>query len=267
MECVDLEVVKVKQLEECFFTLTLESPGWDYSPGQFIMIRPLCWGYDPFLPRPFSISTMDSETLEIFFQVLGRGTQKLANLRPKDKVKVWGPLGKGFNINEELPILILAGGMGIAPFIGLIRNHPYPENIEIIFGHRKPLSCYPLKNISKKILLWTIMDKDEKDLYRLKRAIEVKIEGYSSDGQILACGPQPFLNMIHKVCISKKTQLQISLERPMACGFGVCLGCSIPGDNDKNFQVCTHGPVFKCEDLSHYCNIEENSDLSETLRP
>ncbi len=253
IECVDLRVLELVPLDgKEFFILRLCSPKWKYRPGQFVMIRPISWGYDPFLPRPFSISNLDEDKLEIFFQVRGRGTKKLAELSPNDVVKVWGPLGNGFEIDKSLPILILAGGMGIAPFLGLIKNHPYPENIEIIFGHRKDLSCYPLKNISKKILIWTIRDRTERDLLRLKKAIQVKIEGYSADGQIFACGPLPFLKMVHTLCISKKTQLQISLERPMACGIGVCLGCSIPGPFNKNFQVCKHGPVFKCEDLTTF---------------
>ncbi len=254
IECIDLRVLELVPLDgKEFFILRLCSPKWKYRPGQFVMIRPISWGYDPFLPRPFSISNLDEDKLEIFFQVVGRGTKKLAELRPNDVVKVWGPLGNGFEIDESLPILILAGGMGIAPFLGLIKNHPYPENIEIVFGHRKNLSCYPLKNISRKILIWTIRDRSERDLLRLKKAIQVKIEGYSADGQIFACGPLPFLDMVHTVCTSKKTQLQISLERPMACGIGVCLGCSIPATSNKNFQVCKHGPVFRCGDLTTFC--------------
>ncbi|GAB6887415.1 dihydroorotate dehydrogenase electron transfer subunit [Desulfothermus okinawensis JCM 13304] len=252
--CLDLKVLEVAPVGgEEFFILRLSSPKWNYKTGQFVMLRPHSWGYDPYLPRPFSISDMDDEKLEIFFQVVGKGTKKLSQLRPGDKVKVWGPLGNGFKIDKSLPILILAGGMGIAPFLGLIKKHPKPENIEIIFGHRKDISCYPLKNISKKILIWTIRDKNQRDLMRLKKAIQIKIEGYSSEGQIFACGPLPFLNMVHTVCSTKKTQLQISLERPMACGIGVCLGCSIPGPGDKNFQVCTHGPVFYCEELTNFC--------------
>ncbi|GAB6161864.1 dihydroorotate dehydrogenase electron transfer subunit [Desulfothermus naphthae] len=255
MECVDLRVLELLSMDgKEFFILKLSSPKWPYKTGQFVMVRPISWGYDPFLPRPFSIANLDEEKLEIFFQVVGRGTKKLAELRPDDMVKVWGPLGNGFEIDESLPILILAGGMGIAPFLGLIKKHPYPENIEIIFGHRKDISCYPLKNISRKILLWTIRERTKSDLLRLKKAIQVKIEGYSSDGQIFACGPLPFLDMVHEVCVTKKTQLQILLERPMACGIGVCYGCSIPGPIpglfNKNFQVCKHGPVFRCEDLS-----------------
>ncbi len=254
IECLDLEVLEVLSLDgKDFFRLRLSPPKWEWNTGQFVMIRPLSWSYDPFLPRPFSISQLDNEKLEIFFQIVGKGTKLLSQLKNGDKVKVWGPLGHGFKIDLNLPILILAGGMGIAPFIGLVKNHPHPEKLELIFGHRRDLSCYPINELSKKILIWTVRDASQRDIERLKRAIQVKVEGYSSEGQILACGPLPFLNMVHNSCISKQTQVQISLERPMACGIGVCLGCSIPGPSGENFQTCKHGPVFKCEDLSTVC--------------
>ncbi len=250
IECIDLEVTEIISLHKNFYKLRLTPPKWDWNVGQFVMIRPNDWGFDPFLPRPFSISQLDDEKLEIFFQVVGRGTYLLSHLKPKNKVKVWGPLGKGFKINLNLPILIIAGGMGIAPFVGFIKNHPNPEKIEVIFGHRMPLSCYPISEFPKQILIWTIEDKNEKDLEKLKRAIKVKIEGYSSDGQILACGPLPFLKMIFSECYTKRTHVQFSLERPMACGIGACLSCVIPSPHGENFKVCMDGPVFLCEDLS-----------------
>jgi len=251
IECLDLEVLDIVSLDgKNFFKISLSSPKWQWTTGQFVMIKPLLWGYDPFLPRPFSISQLDEEKLEIFFQVVGRGTLSLSRLKKGDKVKVWGPLGQGFKIDLNLPILIIAGGMGIAPFIGFIKNHPSPEKLELIFGHRKDLSCYPIKELSKKILVWSIKDSSEKDLEKLKRAIAVKIEGYSSEGQILVCGPLPFLKMVYKLGVLKCNRIQMSLERPMACGIGACLGCSIPGPQETNFQVCSHGPVFQCKDLT-----------------
>lgn len=253
IECLDLEVIEVARLEKNFFKLKLASPKWEWNVGQFVMIRPNDWGFDPFLPRPFSISQLNDEKLEIFFQVVGRGTYLLSHLKPGNKVKVWGPLGRGFKIDLNLPILILAGGMGIAPFVGLINNHPNPEKIEVIFGHRMPLSCYPISEFPKRLLMWTIKDKNPEDLEKLKKAIKIKVEGYSSEGQILACGPLPFLKMIYTECHTKRTQVQISLERPMACGIGACLSCAIPSPYGENFKVCSDGPVFLCESLSYFC--------------
>lgn len=253
IDCIDLEVIDVISLHEKFYKLQLTPPNWEWKVGQFIMIRPNDWGFDPFLPRPFSISSLDNEKLEIFFQVVGRGTHLLSHLKPGNMVKVWGPLGRGFNINLNLPILILAGGMGIAPFVGLITTHPNPEKIEVIFGHRMPLSCYPIDEFPKRLLMWTIEDKTPNDLEKLKKAIRIKIEGYSSEGQILACGPLPFLKMIYSECHTKRTQVQISLERPMACGIGACLGCVVPGPIKDNLKVCSDGPVFLCESLAQLC--------------
>ncbi len=250
---VEYTTVEVKDIEstdnERFFWLVLSSPGWKWIPGQFIMIRPQSWEYDPFLARPFSIANMNEKEMRIFFQVVGRGTQKLAQLNPGDRVNIWGPLGRGFKIDYERPLLLIAGGIGLAPFIGIIKNHPHPENVELIFGHRRDIKHYPISEISRRILVWCVQDKSQKDLERLRKAVRVKIEGYSPEGQIFACGPLPFLKMIHDICSAQRASVQVSLERPMACGIGVCMGCSIPGQGESSYHVCTQGPVFFCNEL------------------
>ncbi len=241
-----LKVIENIKLDKdgLFFHLVLESPKWKWIPGQFLMIKPIAWEDDPFLPRPFSIADMDESFLHIYYQVVGRGTRLMSLLKKKDEVLVWGPLGCGFEFNKNEDLLLLAGGMGIIPFLGLVNHHPNPDIIELIFGHRHPLQCYPYKEISEKVLAWNIMDNRPKDLEKLKKAIMVKIENYAKFGKVFACGPKPFLKMVHEFVIKYKAKAQFSLESVMACGIGACLGCVIV-DKDNNFvQVCQKGPVF-----------------------
>lgn len=78
-----------------FFALRLERPGWkSWAPGQFVMIRPQGWALDMPWARPFSICRVSTNELVIFFQVSGRGTEKMAALRRGDRVHLWGPLGQ-----------------------------------------------------------------------------------------------------------------------------------------------------------------------------
>ena len=247
----DLRVQELVSLDGSeFYWLRLSPPNWSWTPGQFIMFRPQTWTADPFLARPLSIADLNEHALTLYWQVVGNGTRKMTQLRPGDHIRVWGPLGHGFDYDPEIPTLLLAGGMGIAPFIGLIRHHPKPENLELIFGHRRDLSSYPVPELSKRVLTWNLQDRTRKDLARLEKAIRVKIQGYAFDGRILACGPRPFLQMISRLSRENGARTQVSVETPMACGHGVCLACSIRGAGGEMYQACTDGPVFPVEQLA-----------------
>ena len=248
--CTTLKVLTLTSSKDSrFHTLKLSPPGWSWTPGQFVMIRPAHWDHDPLGGRPLSIGDLDDQALHLYFQVVGKGTSLLARLKPGDEVLVWGPLGRGFDINPNLPTMLLAGGMGIVPFVGLARHHQRPENIEILFGHQYDVRSYPFQGIEKRILAWNIQDRTEKDLEKMKRALEIKIKGYSPDGAILACGPRPFLEKIQAEAARYGARAQLSLETFMACGMGACLGCSILTTSGEYRQACQDGPVFWSSDI------------------
>jgi len=247
----DMRVQELVSLDGSeFYWLRLNPPNWSWTPGQFVMLRPQDWSADPFLPRPLSIADLNEHALSLFWQVVGKGTRKMTHLRPGDRIRLWGPLGRGFDYDPDIPTLLLAGGMGIVPFIGLIRNHPKPENLELIFGHRQDVANYPLAELSKRVLTWNLQDRTRKDLARLERAVRVKIQGYSGDGRVLACGPDPFLRMVSRLSRESGARTQICMETPMACGHGVCLACSVSGAGGETYQACTDGPVFAADQLA-----------------
>jgi dihydroorotate dehydrogenase electron transfer subunit len=250
-ECRTLRVlgISVSARDRRFFRLRLSSPGWSWDPGQFVMLRPHKWSHDPFGPRPFSIADQDGESLCIYVQITGKGTEMLSRLCPGDEVLAWGPLGRGFTVEPELPTLLLAGGMGIAPFVGLVRHHPRPQNVEILFGHRHDIANYPFEEMSRIVLSWSIQDQTQEDLEKLKRAVQVKVDGYAGDGRIFACGPLPFLRMVQNICTGCRGRCQLSLEKPMACGVGACLGCVVKSSGGEHLQACLHGPVFEAADI------------------
>ena len=232
-----------------FHHLVLDPVHWEWTPGQFLMLRPQTWTLDPFSSRPFSIADLDAEGLHIYYQVVGKATRQMNALQPKDQVTVWGPLGRGFAFDPETPTLLLAGGMGIIPFLGLIRSHPKPANLELLFGHRHELKNYPYQEIADTILVWNLQDKTAKDLKKLHKALQVKIEGYSRDGVILACGPVQFLRVIQDLALENRASCQISLETTMICGVGACLGCAVGTQNGQQKQACVDGPVFAAEEI------------------
>lgn len=248
--CQTLRVVELNRLgTDLFFQLILQPPDWEWTPGQFVMLRPASWEQDPFGARPFSIADLNAQGLHIYFQVVGRGTKLLSRLEPGEEVTVWGPLGQGFAFQAESPLLLLAGGMGLAPFVGLVRTHPAPMNLELIFGHRKDLAGYPFQQLEHKTLAWSFQDKNAQDLQELNRMLALKIQGYAREGEVLACGPLPFLRMVKELGATHGARVQISLETTMMCGMGACLGCVVVGEQGGNLKTCSQGPVFRAEEV------------------
>ena len=227
--------------------LRLSPPGWNsWRPGQFVMLRPLAWGPELTWGRPFSICACDGQGLSIFYQVVGRGTTRMADLQSGDKVVAWGPLGNGFSPAPG-PLLLLAGGVGIAPFVGLGMTHPGPEALHLAFGHRLPLTQYPWDLLPRAMTKESHLDAGPGDLERFVARLEALVRSHASKGAILACGPLPFLRTVQQLALKHGAQAQLSLENRMACGVGACLGCVTETPDQGRVQICTHGPVFPAD--------------------
>ena len=79
--CLDLKIKEISfSCSQDFCHLYLEPPGWQFTPGQFVMLRPCAWERDPLWPSPFSICELTDDYLHIFFQIVGRGTELLSHL-------------------------------------------------------------------------------------------------------------------------------------------------------------------------------------------
>lgn len=234
-----------------FFALRLSHPGaqggWqDWQPGQFVMLRPENFGRELVWARPFGVCHLTSRHMVCFIQVVGRGTARLSQLRPGDQVDVWGPLGNGFAQEADTPTLLLAGGMGIVPFVGYAHKHPQPWNLTMLFGHREKLDCYPVDSINERIAVDTFLENGPADLEEYLAQIRERMaETSDQNGLVLACGPLPFLRAVQAMSAETGARCQLSLENRMGCGVGACLGCVTkhPG-LDLPVQVCTRGPVF-----------------------
>ncbi len=259
------------------FTLTLRAPEWNnWHPGQFVMIRPQsAFRPDVIWARPFSISQMDDAELRVVFQVAGRGTRGLLSLERGELVTVWGPLGNAFAVSRSGPALLLAGGIGIAPFVGYIGRHPAPETLRLEFGHRLHLECYPFAdclaaNCSDEtgagkavIAARNYHETCPEDLTRFVAAMADAVgDTAARNGLVLACGPMPFLKSVKQLAGQFKARCQISLETRMACGVGACLGCVVKSTAAKTapdaasvpeafsyVQTCTNGPVFWADQI------------------
>ena len=245
--------------QTAFFALRLTPPTWEsWKPGQFVMIRPSQAGSELLWGRPFAICRVTKSDLVLFFQVKGRGTSAIARLQPGDTLNVWEPLGNAFAIEPQTPTLILAGGIGIAPFVGYVQAHPTPWDITMEFGHRLPLECYPVDSINERALVEAHLETSPDDRMAFLEKIDERIKSHAEKGLVLACGPTPFLREIQRISLKYKARTQMCLETRMACGVGACLGCVVKTADPSAsgaapstmVQTCTCGPNFWADSIS-----------------
>jgi len=244
-------VDKVIELDNQIFLLRIYCPEVSsiINPGEFLNIRVSDSKY-PLLRRPFSVCDVEGDYFYLMFNILGEGTKILASKLPGDEIDILGPLGKGFNLEGDYKTaVIVAGGLGAAPFPFLIRKLGDKKNITSFTGGKtdKDVITYGMKNVK--------VATDDGSLGFNGNVVQLLEENLSSlNGdkiKIFACGPNAMLRRLKEFSIKNNLDCEASTECAMACGFGICQGCPIENVNDssKYFLVCKDGPVFNVKDV------------------
>jgi dihydroorotate dehydrogenase electron transfer subunit len=234
------------------YLMWLEAPGIAETarPGQFAMIE--CGG-DTVLPRPLSIHRVDGRQLALLFNVVGKGTRRLSQMKKGDTLNIFGPLGNGYTINPKSKnILLVAGGMGIAPLYFLAETAAGEgKKVTVINGARSrdyllPVSL-PQRLFNAGVqpasvnVVYATEDGSEGFKGLATQLIPHYIEGID---QVFACGPAAMYDSMARMPELKGKSVQLSLEIMMGCGVGVCYGCTIKTKSGLK-QVCKDGPVFE----------------------
>jgi dihydroorotate dehydrogenase electron transfer subunit len=249
-------VTRVEQFSAQNYRLTLDSPqiAGCAKPGQFVMIR-AGLGKDPLLRRPFSIHQREGDGLiQIYFKVVGRGTDILAHARPGEVLSVFGPLGRGYRLDAVSPSIIVGGGLGIAPLLFLVKEicrlkNDYSKDL-IILGARERNEIEPLLDDFRQFGIGILTATDDGSLGHHGFVTEVLAATLLPAGCIVyCCGPEPMMAGVSELCEARKIACQVSVESVMACGMGACLGCSRPAKNGTYTHVCLNGPVYNAEEL------------------
>lgn len=249
-------VVRIEKFANNNFRLTLDCPqiAANAQPGQFVMIHTGI-SKDPLLRRPFSIhQTSYGGKIQIYFKVVGRGTTILSQVKEDQEISVLGPLGRGFTLNLDAPAVIVGGGLGIAPMLFLAKeNCRLKRNSSddvVLLGARDKSELAPLLADFKQLGIRFLTATDDGSLGHHGFVTEImKSVDMSSGTTVYACGPEPMMAGIYRICKSQNIPCQVSVESAMACGMGACLGCSRPAKDGGYTHVCLNGPVFDAEEL------------------
>ena len=189
------------------------------APGQFFMLeapgRPL--------PRPMSLCLAPPGELAFLIDPIGPGTRAVCALQPGDELAILGPLGNGFGLDVERPLLV-GGGIGIAPLPYLSEALGGPPAV-IGFRTERHAEAAELVPNAEVVLEPTYVT-----------------EAIPPGHDLLACGPAPMLAAVARL----DPAAQLAWEAPMACGYGACYGCAVEIDGVLK-RLCVDGPVLAAE--------------------
>ncbi len=236
-----LEVAKAAKLAE-----NASEPEVAYcpAPGQFYMLKAI--PSQVLLSRPISVykaeTTASGAKIHFLIMLKGQGTKELCSLRNGDSVSLIGPLGNTFPVPDGFSAVI-GGGIGVAPVAGFATT--------LTGGTYDFYACfrsgsYGLEGLNPEKLIITTNDGTAGIKGMLPDAFTaetIQSRGYKT---VYACGPEPMLVYVQKVCAEAGVKCYLSMEAHMACGVGACLGCTIP-TTEGNKRCCKDGPVFPGE--------------------
>jgi len=186
-------------------------------PGQFFMLE----APGRLLPRPMSVCLATPGELAFLIDPVGPGTRALCSLESGESLTILGPLGNGFRLDVERPLLV-GGGIGIAPLPYLSEALGRPPAVLGFRSewHAEAAALLPGAEVAIEPTLVT----------------ELLEDGYD----VLACGPEPMLEAVRRLAPAA----QLAWEAPMACGYGACYGCVVEIDGELQ-RLCVEGPVLQ----------------------
>lgn len=209
------------------------------TPGQFVM----AWlpGVDE---KPFSVWTDDSSRFYLTVSAVGSFSKKFHELKVGAKVGFRGPFGHGFTLPKQKKIILIGGGFGTAPLLFLARASKDCEldfiigarNQDLLFGEEQA------RKIAARVHITT--DDGSRGVKGFNVTLLEKLLTENKIDFVYSCGPERMMSRVAQICEQFQTPCELSLERYMKCGFGVCGACAV---DDTGWRACRDGPIISGE--------------------
>ena len=235
------------------------------------------------LRRPFSFTDViaegDRTFADLLYCVVGPATLRMTTLSADNSLSVIGPLGNGFSIPDgKKTALLIVGGMGAPPLLHLAKAltaGSKPAGLDVIaFAGAKTATELPFEGRLDEISQQLGFSIPEFARYGIESLVATDdgsagYHGFVTDclaewlGQsrldnnstiIYACGPEPMLARVAELAKEKNIDCQLSMERRMACGIGLCQSCAVEckvsNSNETIYKMCCKdGPVFDSREV------------------
>jgi dihydroorotate dehydrogenase electron transfer subunit len=247
--------------------------------GQFAMLRAHA-AFEPLLRRALAVYQVHgANQISFLYQVLGRGTEALAQLGTGGKVDALVPLGNRWPVGKAMDsfistssnitaatgksaierAIVVAGGIGSASVLMLCEELQHARiDTQVFFGaasERVAAGC-GLADFRALDLPLTVTTDDgslgERGFVTAPLERHLR-EGGGARAVIYACGPWVMMRRVAEIAAQARVPCLVSLEAPMGCGFGVCVGCVVAVQTDGPLgygsykRVCIDGSIFPAE--------------------
>jgi dihydroorotate dehydrogenase electron transfer subunit len=211
------------------------------------------------LSRAFFIHDVRADhggTVEFVFAARGRGTQWLAERRPRDVLDAVGPLGRPFPVpRDPVNCLLVGGGYGSAPLFSLAaRLRERRCEVDFLLGAASGdgvFGALTARRTGRSAAMTT-----EDGSLGSRGLVTDMLDQVIHDGRtdvIYACGPMPMLRQVTVLARRYDIPVQVAVEEAMACGTGVCMTCVLPVIGSDGItrmtRSCVDGPVFRGEQI------------------
>ena len=241
------KILKKEEWSPSVFAMEIEAPrvAKKAKAGQFIVLR-----VDEEGERiPLTIADFNRETgaVLIVFQVIGASTMKLAALNVGDSIVDFvGPLGQPSEIEKFGTVVVVGGGIGVAPTYPIARAMKEAGNKVIAIMGAKTKDILIMEDEMKAVTDEVVVTTDDGS-YGMKgfvtNAVQALVDRGEKIDQITAIGPVIMMKSVADATRSLGIRTIVSLNPIMVDGTGMCGGCRVQVGDETKF-ACVDGPEF-----------------------
>jgi dihydroorotate dehydrogenase electron transfer subunit len=210
------------------------------ASGQFVNVK-----LDGFyLRRPISVCDVEGDELTLIYKAVGKGTEKMAEMREGTELLVLTGLGNGYDLAKsgDAPLLI-GGGAGVPPMYLLCKKlAEQGKKCTVILGFGSKDEVFyeeEFKALGADVYVTTVDGS-----YGKRGFVTDAMDGIDYT-HFYTCGPEPMLKAVYN---KSTTGGSFSFEERMGCGFGACMGCSCKTITGYK-RICKEGPVMQKEEI------------------
>ncbi len=250
------QIIKREQFGPVTFLWEVVAPEVAKScqPGHFVMVR-----IDETGERiPLTVADFDRDkgTVTVVVQAVGKTTYQMMALREGSSVVDFiGPLGVASHLEQRNKVVLVGGGLGVAPVFPQLRLH-------------KELGSYTISVIgfrNKELMFWADRFARYSDEFRVATddgsfgtkgfvtvVLDQVLKEHKDIGEVIAIGPLPMMKACAEMTRPFGIRTMVSLNSIMVDGTGMCGSCRVTIGNKMKF-ACVDGPDFD----GHLVNFDE----------
>ncbi len=241
------EILEKKTLSETVKLMKVKAPlvAKKAQAGQFIILR-----IDEQGERiPLTIADYDRKkgTITIIFMEVGKTTKQLGEMKSGDMLQNFaGPLGVPSDIEKYGTVVMIGGGVGIAPLYPIVRELKKIGNhvISILGARNEKLLMLEdeIKKYSDEFYI-TTDDGSKGQKGFVSNVLQNLIDEGRTINMVMAIGPVIMMKVVADVTRPHKIKTLVSLNPIMVDGTGMCGGCRVSVGDETKF-ACVDGPEF-----------------------